>query len=177
MMALLLDCETTGLIDNLVKRKERQPEIIEVYLCLANIESGVISDDFGSLIKPPKGIPNYITDITGISTAMVEDAPPFGLVAPRIRMMIESAPLCVGHNMTYDRDILDIEFSRMNIQLNWPKLLCTIEQTMYLKGGRMALSDLHEFLYGEKFTGAHRAKDDVHALLRCCQELLRRDLL
>ena len=60
--------------------------------------------------------------------------------------MIESAPLCVGHNITYDHDMVNIEFSRLNIVLNWPKLLCTIEQTMYLKGGRIGLTDLHIFL-------------------------------
>ena len=177
MMALLLDCETTGLIDNLVKQQERQPEVIEIYLCLADLYTGIITNEFESLIKPTKGIPKGITEYTGISPVMVADAPPFGFVAPRVKQMIESAPLCVGHNITYDHDMVNIEFSRLNIVLNWPKLLCTIEQTMYLKGGRIGLTDLHIFLFGEGFPEAHRAKDDTLALLRCCQELLRRDLL
>lgn len=177
MIALLLDTETTGLIDNLVKRQERQPEIMEIYLCLANLKDGTVIDEFESLVKPSRGIPKNITDITGITTEIVKDAPPFGFIADRVQAMIESAPVCIGHNVTFDHDMLNIEFSRLNRQIKWPKLICTTEQTIYLTGQRMTQTALHEHLFGEPFTGAHRAKQDVEASLRCCMELLRKSML
>jgi DNA polymerase III subunit epsilon len=177
MIALLLDTETTGLIDNLVKRKERQPEVIEIYMCLADLRTETVIDEFDSLVKPTKGIPKQITDITGIDAAKVADAPPFGFIADRIQTMIESAPCCIGHNMTFDHDMLDIEFGRLNRTIKWPKLICTTEQTIFLTGQRMTLSALHEFLLGEPIVGAHRARQDVQALMRCCAQLLHRDML
>lgn len=33
---------------------------------------------------------------------------------------------------------------------------------------------MHEFLFGERFTNSHRAREDVHALLRCYKELVNR---
>jgi DNA polymerase-3 subunit alpha len=91
--------------------------------------------------------------------------------------MIEAAPRCIGHNMTFDHDMIDIEFSRLNRQIKWPKLICTTEQTIFLTGQRMTMSALHQHLFGEPFEGAHRAKQDTLALLRCCVELLHKGML
>jgi hypothetical protein len=41
----------------------------------------------------------------------------------------------------------------------------------------MTMAGLHEYLFKEKFEGAHRARVDVQALKRCCLELMRRDML
>lgn len=177
MIALILDTETTGLIDNLVKRAERQPEIMEIYMCLADLRDGTIKDEYESLVKPTKGVPKAITAITGISNETVKDAPPFGFIADRVQVMIEAAPRCIGHNMTFDHDMIDIEFSRLNRQIKWPKLICTTEQTIFLTGQRMTMSALHQHLFGEPFEGAHRAKQDTLALLRCCVELLHKGML
>jgi DNA polymerase III alpha subunit (gram-positive type) len=177
MIALILDTETTGLIDNLVKRNERQPEIMEIYMCLADLRDGTIKSEYESLVKPTKGVPKAITDITGISNETVKDAPPFGFVADRVQAMIEAAPVVIAHNATFDHDMIDIEFSRLNKQIKWPKLICTTEQTIFLTGQRMTMSALHTHLFGEPFEGAHRAKQDVEALLRCCVELLHKDML
>jgi DNA polymerase-3 subunit alpha len=38
----------------------------------------------------------------------------------------------------------------------------------------MKLADLHEFLFGEGFEDAHRAKSDVMATVRCFIELCKR---
>jgi hypothetical protein len=56
-------------------------------------------------------------------------------------------------------------------------VICTIEQSVHYTGYRMNLGDLHQHLLGEKFSGAHRAREDVEALLRVCVEMrLRGDL-
>jgi hypothetical protein len=61
--------------------------------------------------------------------------------------------------------------------VKWPRRICTVEQTQHIKGFRLNLSGLHEFLFGEKFSGAHRAKVDVAALVRCSSEMFKREML
>jgi hypothetical protein len=73
--------------------------------------------------------------------------------------------------------MVDIEAQRLGIELRWPRLVCTVEQTIALKGYRLSLENLHKELFGEPFEGAHRAKADVAALTRCCRELFKRGMI
>ena len=52
--------------------------------------------------------------------------------------------------------------------------ICTVEASYHYNNKRMKLQDLHEFLFGEGFTDAHRAKSDVMATVRCFIELVKR---
>jgi len=49
-----------------------------------------------------------------------------------------------------------------------------VQETEWIKGHRLSLSALHEELFGEPFSGAHRARVDVDALTRCFNELRQR---
>jgi DNA polymerase III epsilon subunit-like protein len=83
----------------------------------------------------------------------------------------------IAHNLSYDRDMLNIEFQRLGHFIAWPPGLCTVEQSVHYKGYRLNLTGLHEYLFGQPFAGAHRARPDVEALTRCCVEMFkRRDL-
>ena len=48
---------------------------------------------------------------------------------------------------------------------------------MFIEQRRLNLNKLHELLFGKEFTGAHRAKTDVHALVRCYHELMNRGVI
>lgn len=186
MKAFLFDTETTGLISNHTVKLDMQPSVIEFYGCLADLKTGNIESEFDTFVKPPKPLPDKpnfgdkktITQITGITNEMLENAPPFSDVSGQIRSNLESAPIVIAHNMSFDQEMIDIEFERLGGKLNWPeRRLCTIEQTAHIKGYRLTLSALHEYLFKEPFSGAHRAKADVAALLRCCVELHARDII
>lgn len=182
---MVFDTETTGLIKNRTLKLDRQPEVIEFYACSVNLKTGKISKELDFLIKPHKpladkpapGEKKTITDITGITNTMLADAPPFKSVAKQIIKMLESAPLLIAHNASFDREVIDIELERLKLKIKWPRVLCTVEQTIALKGFRLSLSNLHNELFKEPFTGAHRAKQDVAALVRCCKELVKREVL
>ncbi len=182
MRALVIDTETTGLITNATIKDAWLPEICEVYAALVDFAddgSCVILDELNELIKPTNPIveDSKSGSIHGITNAMVRDAPSFRAVLPRLKKMIEEAPVVMAHNATFDREAIDIEARRAGATMNWPRMICTIEQTMGLRGYRMTLGDLHEELIGMKFEGAHRAKVDVAALIRCVGELVRREML
>jgi DNA polymerase-3 subunit alpha len=180
MKALLLDTETTGLIFNHSITLDQQPEVIEFYGCVADLKKGKISHDLNTLIKPK----NYpMTDEiiaetkTKLSNEMLADAPLFKEEAPGIKKLIENAPIVIAHNASFDKEMLDIEYERLGMKLKWPPLICTIEQTIHIKGYRLSLTNLHIELFKEPFPEAHRAKADVMALLRICKELYKRKLL
>lgn len=179
MLAVVFDTETNGLISNHSIKLEKQPSIIEFYGCLADLSTGEIKSELDQLIKPPApllevvapGERRTITEITGITNEMLNDKPKFSLVAPQIAQFIEQAPAVIAHNASFDREMVDIEFERLGQHLVWPRVICAVEATIHLKGFRLSLTALHEHLFGVPFAGAHRAKQDVAALLKCCVKL------
>lgn len=184
MRALLFDTETTGLVGSRLLALDRQPEVIEFYGCLADVDTGKVEKEVEHLIKPRTPIAQAkvkgkrsITDITGIDDEMVKEAPGFEDVADEVFALIEEAPLVIAHNLSFDVEVVDIEAERLGRTIKWPDQLCTVEVTVHLKGFRMTLSDLYQHLFGETFLGAHRARADVEALLRCCTELRKRDVI
>lgn len=185
MKALLFDTETTGLIENRAIELDRQPEVIEYYGCVADLKSGKVITEYETMIKPKRPVNGLmatnakktISDITGIDDAMLAKAPSFSQVAKKIKAQLEGAPLIIGQNVQFDREIMNIEFQRLGETVQWPPCICTIEQTIHLKGERLNLSRLHELLFGKTFPGAHRAKADTLALVRCATELFKRRLL
>jgi DNA polymerase III epsilon subunit family exonuclease len=177
MQALIFDTETNGLAENRTIKLERQPSIIEFYCCLVDLKTGNVAFEFDTLIKPPKPLDEVIVEITGLTDDMLKEQPSFAQVADNIITAIESAPLVIAHNASFDKEMVDIEAGRIGRIIDWPRVLCTVEQTIYLTGKRLTLTALHEYLFGVKFNDAHRAKIDTQALARCCVELYERELL
>jgi DNA polymerase III subunit alpha len=185
MMAILFDSETTGLISNHTIKLENQPEVIEFYGCLADLRDGTIMEEYEHLIKPSKPLsdkPNpgdkkSIIDITGITNEMLIDQPRFPELADKIAAFLEHGPVVMAHNVSFDMEMIDIEFERLKRTVRWPRAICTVEATAYLNGGRMGLTALHKYLFGEGFDDAHRAKPDTLAQLKCATELFRRGII
>jgi DNA polymerase III epsilon subunit family exonuclease len=174
MIALILDTETSALVPNRILRDDQLPEIIEFYAELVNLANGAILNELDCLIKPNKPVSDEIVRITGITNEMLVNQPSFKECAKDIFALIEFADVIIAHNAHYDRECLDIEAGRLPYSINWPRTICSVEQTVHLTGKRMTLSQLHEFLFKQKFADAHRAKTDVKALTRCCRELFQR---
>ena len=173
MKHLIFDTETTNLISTIARPLHKQPRIIEFF--------GLVWDDSTDqeeahswLVNPGIPIPQKVTEITGITDAMVKDAPSFLLLMPRIVALFHSVDRMVAHNLSYDKTIVEFELQRYAGSVNFPEGLCTVEVTESLKGHRLSLSALYEELFGETFAGAHRAEQDVRALARCYRELIKR---
>lgn len=191
MIATIFDTETTGLLQNHTMKLANLPYVIDFYAARVDLkasletEAPVILEEFETLIKPPQPLsdkPNpgdkkTTTQITGITNEMLADAPPFKSVADRIDTILTSSPFAIAHNVSYDKEMIDIEFERLARKLSWPRCICTVEATAYLKGKRLTMTALHEYLFQQTFPDAHRAKTDTTALIRVCVELFRRDIL
>ena len=163
---LVFDTETTGLLAPKAARISRQPFIIEFY---GEIIGG---DAYHYLFNPGTKLPPKITMITGLRDNDLKDAPPFQKTAKKIVKIIESADVIVAHNFSFDKGIIEINLAREKLDPpKWPREICTVEATEHLYGRRMSLSDLYTELFNDTFK-AHRAKEDVKALVRIFQKLL-----
>lgn len=173
-LALAFDTETTGLIENVTVKDKVLPEVIDFYGCIFDMNTGRIIEELDILIKPSRSISEEITNITGITEDMVKGKKSFKQNAKAIKAIIEKAPMAIAHNAAFDKEMLNIEMERAKEKIEWPRVLCTVEQTMHLKGYRLSLTALHELLFGEGFPDAHRAKVDVLAQVKCIVELMKR---
>ena len=97
-----IDVETTGL------RPSRQ-RVIEI--ALYRYRSGELVERLESFINPGRSIPSYISNLTTITNAHVEDAPAFEEMAERIVEFI-GASLLVGHNVSFDISFVNEELKR-----------------------------------------------------------------
>lgn len=184
MLALITDTETSELINNHSIKLEKQPNVIEFFGALTNLATGERLSEYHTLIKPPKPISFKITEITGITNEMLAEAPSFVEVSASIMATIQEAPAFIAHNCSFDKEVIDIEYERLRAErylivgqepkIIWPRTICTVEATLHYKGYRLKLADLYQFLFGESFSGAHRARADTDALERICIELFAR---
>lgn len=174
MIAHIFDTETSGLIDNHSIALERQPDIIEYAGMTVNLVTGEVLETIDSLYAPRHPVSEEITKITGITNEMLHGKPIFATDAGRIVGAIEAADAAIAHNLSFDIEMFEIELERLGMKCGWREKICTVEATVHFKGFRLSLSDLHRYLFGEGFEGAHRAMVDVQALVRCSVELFRR---
>jgi len=182
MIILCFDTETTGLISNHVLPLDKQPEVIEFACALVDLKKGKTISTYETLIKPSQYPMNdfVIKDTkTKLSNDLLSDAPTFAKVANGIRSRLEDAPYVLAHNASFDREMIDLEYERIDPRkpIVWPRTICSVEQTAHLKGKRMNLSDLHLELTGKTFEDAHRAGADVAALVRIALALFKKGLL
>jgi len=173
---IILDTETTGLTKPIPTNIDKQPFITEFYAIKLTPEFKFV-DEMETFIKPPIPISEEITKITGIDDNTVKDAPKFFEIYDQLYDFFDGVRYVVGQNIMYDLDVINYELFRHNLERKfpWPKHhICTIESSYHYKNKRMKLSDLHEYLFGEGFKDAHRAKSDVMATVRCFIEIYER---
>ena len=89
---VVFDIETTGL----------DPEFDEIIeIGAVKIKDGIKIDTFNSLIKPEYEIDEFITELTGITNEMVENAPSIDEVLPKFMDFIKDY-IIIGHNVNFD---------------------------------------------------------------------------
>lgn len=113
---VFLDLETTGA----TPLKDRITEI-----ALIRFEEGVEVSRWQTLVNPETSIPDFIQQLTGITNAMVANAPTFKQVAGELLDYLEDTILC-AHNVRFDHGFLKSEFKRIGITLR-QNVLCTVK--------------------------------------------------
>jgi hypothetical protein len=99
----VIDFETTGISPG---QGDRATEVAIVLL-----EGGRVVDRFQSLMNAGVRIPSFITQLTGITNAMVAAAPPAAQVMAEAARFVGDAPM-VAHNASFDRKFWQAELAR-----------------------------------------------------------------
>lgn len=168
---VVFDIETTGLSSE----NDRITEIGAV-----KIENGVIVDNFNEFVNPKRDIPYKITELTGITNSMVEDAENIEVILPRFLEFIKGS-VVVAHNAAFDTAFIKKNSQRLNLKFENP-IMDTIPLAKYLFPTlkRFKLNTIAKHL-GISLENHHRAVDDAKAtaeiLLHCFGLLKEKNIL
>ncbi len=159
-----LDVESTGF-------DPERSEIIEI--ALVRVEGGVITEKFSTLINPGDTIPRRITELTGITYAMVVGKPTFEEVLPKVLSFIGDSVL-VAHNAKKDIQFIDKYHRRLYNKRFKPPHICTLNLSRNLLPSlkRHSLQDLADY-FGIERAKSHRALEDAVTTAMVFLELLR----
>jgi DNA polymerase-3 subunit epsilon len=165
-MYAIVDIETTGGS----ARNERITEIA-VYL-----HDGIeITGEFVSLVNPERNIPYFITNLTGITNEMVENAPRFYEIARKLIEMTEGRTF-VAHNARFDYSFIRQEYKSLGYNFK-RNILDTVALSRKLLPGHSSysLGNICKDL-DISITGRHRAAGDALATVRLLELLIARDI-
>ena len=166
----VIDFETTG------SSPGQGARATEVAIVL--VEGGQVVGQFQSLMNAGVHIPPFITQLTGITNAMVADAPPAGEVMAQAHRFVGDMPL-VAHNAPFDRGFWQAELGRAGCDAPHP-FACTVRlaRRLYPEAPNHQLGTLARFHQLPSAGRAHRALADAQVtaalLLRIQQDLAER---
>lgn len=157
----IIDVETTG-------GKASSCRITEIGIVIFDGEK--VLETYETLLNPETYIPAGITELTGITMEMVQDAPKFHEVARRIVELTQDR-IFVAHNARFDYDFVKEEFRRLGYTYT-RKQLCTVRLTRKTYPGlkSYSLGNLVKH-FGIRLDNHHRALADATAtteLLKFC---------
>ncbi|MFP5377689.1 MAG: DEDD exonuclease domain-containing protein [Acidimicrobiia bacterium] len=162
---VVVDLETTGCAPG-------RAAITEVGA--VKLRGGESLGRFQTLVDPGQGIPPEITYLTGITTAMVADAPRIDAVLPSLLEFVGDAVI-VGHNVRFDLAFLDaalVAGGRERLANRWVDTCALARRLVADEVPNCRLSTLARHLrVGHQPT--HRALDDALAtgeVLHCLLE-------
>jgi DNA polymerase-3 subunit epsilon len=93
---------------------------------------------FSTLVNPQRSIPPGITRLTGITSAMVDDAPYFSDIADEFEEFLRGS-IFVAHNVEFDYGFISREFDRLGRKFRYPRL-CTCASMRKLHPGHRSYS-------------------------------------
>jgi len=168
-----IDLETTGTTSTVDRITE---------IGIVRVHDGELIEEWSTLVNPECPIPEEIQVLTGITNAMVRDAPTFRQVAAEVRERLEDH-LFVAHNARFDYGFIKNEFRRLEVPFT-ADVLCTVRlsRRLYPDAIGHSLDSVIERMgleVGENQgtspirTGRHSALGDARVLWRFVQRVYR----
>lgn len=168
----VVDFETTGMGP---AQGARATEIAVVL-----VQGDRIVDRYQSLMYTGVTIPYFIVQLTGISNAMLKNAPPAEQVMREVAEFTRGVPL-VAHNAAFDRGFWQAELARTGLDPDPAHAFaCTVllSRRLYPEAPSHKLGALSDWLGLERDGRAHRAMSDAdltaQLLIRLQRDIARR---
>ena len=162
---LAVDTETNG-------QPRERCELTEVGAVL--VGGGELHDRWSSLVGVSEPLGRGIQRFTGITQAMVDDAPPPESVLPELAALVRGRVL-VAHSARFDVGVLRQAFERAELEWPEPPVLCTVALARRFAPlqRRRGLASLADAL-GIEVEATHRALPDAETCARVLCALLPR---
>jgi len=113
----VVDLETTGSLIGV-------DEIMEIGM--ARVEQGRVTDRFSTRVRASRGIPPWVSRLTGIREADLVTAPTFEEVAGQILDFLEDT-VFVAHDIRFDQPFLQWELAKRELEFPCRVGLCTLQ--------------------------------------------------
>ncbi|BBY37588.1 hypothetical protein MMAN_17220 [Mycobacterium mantenii] len=170
---VVVDLETTG---GRTKSTEGTVPDAITEIGAVKVRGGVVLGEFATLVDPQRSIPPQIVQLTGITTAMVCDAPTIDAVLPMFLEFAGDAVL-VAHNAGFDIGFLKAAAEHCEIRWPRPQVLCTVRLARRVLSREEApsvrLASLAR-LFAVATQPTHRALDDARATVDVLHALIER---
>ena len=165
MLYAVVDIETTGGSAN-------NSRITEIAIIITDGKN--VIEQFESLVDPGIHIPYFITNLTGITNQMVEDAPDFDHIAPRVAELLTDK-IFVAHNVNFDYSFVKKQLDEAGFPIT-DKKMCTVKYSRKITPGHRSYSLANNCLrFGITNNAAHRAMGDTKATVILLHKLLALD--
>lgn len=168
----VVDVETTG------GRYEDGHRIIE--LAIVELREGVVTREYRSLVNPGRDITPRVSRLTGITEAMVADAPRFADIADEVYKRLEHR-VFAAHNVDHDWAFVAGQLRDARTEAPPAARICTEKLSRrLLSSQRRHHLDALCGRFGIRVYGRHRALGDARAaadiLVRLLDEAERRGM-
>lgn len=164
---VVLDLETTG-------GSPTDAGITEIGA--VKVRGGQVLGEFATLVDPGHDVPAFIASLTGITNAMLADAPSVPAATASLWEFIGDA-VVVAHNAPYDIGFLKGAAAKFGHDWPHPRVVDTARLARRLLGRddvrNVKLATLASF-FGSPTTPIHRALDDARATVAVLHGLIER---
>jgi DNA polymerase-3 subunit epsilon len=163
----VVDLETTG-------GSKTQDAITEIGA--VKVRGGEVVGEFATLVNPERGIPRSVVSITGITEAMVVDAPRLATVLSSFLEFLAGS-VVVAHNAPFDVGFLRAACERLGLRWPKPQVMCTARLARRVltrdETPNHKLATLARVLHA-RTEPTHRALSDARATVDVLHALLER---
>ena len=173
---VVVDLETTG---GRARSTDGRPADAITEIGAVKVRGGVVLGEFAILVDPQRSISPQIVQLTGITTAMVCNAPTIDAVLPMFLEFagLDSGAVLVAHNAGFDIGFL--KAAAEHCEIPWPRaqVLCTVRLARRVLSREEApsvrLAALAR-LFAVASQPTHRALDDARATVEVLHALIER---
>lgn len=180
---IFVDLETTDLINGMTDDPNQQPGIIQIGLI--EVTDGGFETEHKFDVNPEVSVwAEGAIKGHGIKPEDVAECPTLSALLPKLADIFRRHHTWVGYNNEFDRKVLFYQVLRYGWgwKFPWPSFdidVMKVGRDIANIAGKSdvkypKLVELHTTLFGEGFSGAHDALEDIRATYRCFNDLSKK---
>jgi DNA polymerase-3 subunit epsilon len=159
------DLETTGVTVG-------ADRIIEI--SVIRISPDGTRTDFHKRVNPEIPIPEFVSQLTGITNADVASAPNFAAIASELKQFMDGCDLAGYNSNKFDVPFLIEEFHRVGVEFSLTGRRLVDVQNIFHKMEPRTLAAAYKFYCGKELVNAHAADADTLATYEVFKAQLER---